>query len=318
MPRPEQESKEVIFRKMLSQFDIVQLAGISTQLTKTENIDLNTFNDEKNSKKTIETNLINYILNNEHSSGLNIRIDESRIKECADNSLSKTDFDFVYNKNEPLILMFYIVISNNNEEIKPHSLSVNMEVYFEDIKNRILVSLCTSRIDKNKKIKFIQKIKERYEKSLTNNKFNWLEANNKDQEEWAKEYIQNNETLKQVIKHTPNVFHSDFNFTILIPTIFHALDSGDAEKTLLLINFKKAWSQYKYRRKIAKDNKKTLNIVVDESITLKLKMLSQDFDMPVNKLISIMTEQFFQKSEELKQRANEEKRKKEKKLREMI
>ena len=213
--------------------------------------------------------------------------------------------------------MFYIVISNNNEEIKPHSLSVNREIHFEDIKNRILVSLCTSRIAKNEKTKFIQKIKERYVKSLTKNKFNWLE-NNKEQDEWAKEYIQNNETLNRVIKYTPNVFHSDFNFTTLIPTIFHALDSGDAEKTLLLINFKKAWSQYKYRRKIAKDNKKTLNIVVDESITLKLKMLSQDFDMPVNKLISIMTEQFFQKSEELKQRANEEKRKKEKKLREII
>ena len=51
MPRLEPESKKDIFRKMLSQFDIVQLAGISTQITNTENIDLNTFNDEKNSKK---------------------------------------------------------------------------------------------------------------------------------------------------------------------------------------------------------------------------------------------------------------------------
>lgn len=73
---------------------------------------------------------------------------------------------------------------------------------------------------------------------------------------------------------------------------------------------KKAWSQVRYREKIKKENKKNINVVVEESTVKKLKSLSKTLDMPINQIISIMTEQFFIKIEDVQNQIKEEKKKK--------
>ncbi|PXA66580.1 hypothetical protein DMC15_15905 [Vibrio sp. 11986-1-5] len=73
---------------------------------------------------------------------------------------------------------------------------------------------------------------------------------------------------------------------------------------------KKAWSQVKYREKIKKENKKNINVVVEESTVKKLKHLSKTLDMPINQIISIMTELFFKKIEDVQNQIKEEKKKK--------
>ncbi|MBC5832437.1 hypothetical protein H8S79_12445 [Vibrio metschnikovii] len=73
---------------------------------------------------------------------------------------------------------------------------------------------------------------------------------------------------------------------------------------------KKAWSQVKYREKIKKENKKNINVVVEESTVKKLKSLSKTLDMPINQIISIMTELFFIKIEDVQNQIKEEKKKK--------
>ncbi|EKO3793228.1 hypothetical protein HAR83_002648 [Vibrio metschnikovii] len=73
---------------------------------------------------------------------------------------------------------------------------------------------------------------------------------------------------------------------------------------------KKAWSQVKYREKIKKENKKNINVVVEESTVKKLKSLSKTLDMPINQIISIMTELFFKKIEDVQNQIKEEKKKK--------
>ncbi|EKO3628769.1 hypothetical protein M3926_002866 [Vibrio metschnikovii] len=73
---------------------------------------------------------------------------------------------------------------------------------------------------------------------------------------------------------------------------------------------KKAWSQVKYREKIKKENKKNINVVVEESTVKKLKSLSKTLDMPINQIISIMTEQFFIKIEDVQIQIKEQQKKK--------
>ncbi len=77
-----------------------------------------------------------------------------------------------------------------------------------------------------------------------------------------------------------------------------------------MMNFKRAWSQKKYREKTTRENKKTLNIVVDETVSIQLHQLSKQFDMPINQVITLMTNQFASKSEELMRSIEEDKKNK--------
>ncbi|MDE1208994.1 hypothetical protein [Vibrio aestuarianus] len=89
--------------------------------------------------------------------------------------------------------------------------------------------------------------------------------------------------------------------------MLYALPLNIAEKKLFLINVKKAWSQSKYREKIKKEKKKTLNLVVDQSVVNNLKQLSVEFDLPVNQLVSFMAERWLANVNEIKEAIKKEK-----------
>ncbi|MCC5518777.1 hypothetical protein BCT19_13105 [Vibrio splendidus] len=73
---------------------------------------------------------------------------------------------------------------------------------------------------------------------------------------------------------------------------------------------KKAWGQVKYRNKIKKEDKVTLNLVVDKSTSKNLKALSEDFDQPVNQIVSMMASRWVSNIEEVKEAIKKEKQKK--------
>lgn len=59
--------------------------------------------------------------------------------------------------------------------------------------------------------------------------------------------------------------------------------------------------QVKYRNKIKKEDKVTLNLVVDKSTSKNLKALSEDFDQPVNQIVSMMASRWVSNIEEVKE-----------------
>ncbi|AVH34765.1 hypothetical protein KW497_04940 [Vibrio fluvialis] len=81
---------------------------------------------------------------------------------------------------------------------------------------------------------------------------------------------------------------------------------------------KKAWGQKKYRTKIKNEKKITLNLVVDEEIDKRLKRLSKEFDVPVNKIVSMMTIYLADKYTEIKALEEEKKNNKRKQLQNLM
>ena len=81
---------------------------------------------------------------------------------------------------------------------------------------------------------------------------------------------------------------------------------------------KKAWGQVKYRNKIKNEDKVTLNVVVDRATSQKLKLLSEEFDMPVNRIISMMSSKYVSKVNELKDQKKQEEAEKNRKFNNLI
>ncbi|EKO3989425.1 hypothetical protein DX884_21955 [Vibrio fluvialis] len=81
---------------------------------------------------------------------------------------------------------------------------------------------------------------------------------------------------------------------------------------------KKAWGQKKYRTKIKNEKKVTLNLVVDEEIDKRLKRLSKEFDVPVNKIVSMMTNYLANKYTEIKALEEDKRNKKRKQLQNLM
>ncbi|ODS10549.1 hypothetical protein VSF3289_00808 [Vibrio scophthalmi] len=88
-----------------------------------------------------------------------------------------------------------------------------------------------------------------------NFKFNWLNKKDETQMLWAQSYISNNEIFRKYHRKKPGGFNNHNTCHILFPALFHSLNIHEAEKTLLLLNAKKAWGQVKHRNKIKKENK---------------------------------------------------------------
>ncbi|EPP24145.1 hypothetical protein [Vibrio fluvialis] len=160
---------------------------------------------------------------------------------------------------------------------------------------------------KTQKHRYLDYLQTKYNQSKKDHSFSWLSENNKDLPQWSIDYFEKNKVIEKELRHLPILFNNKEAFRFTIPAIFHAMEISDAEKKLFLITMKKAWGQKKYRTKIKNEKKITLNLVVDEEIDKRLKRLSKEFDVPVNKIVSMMTIYLADKYTEIK--ALEEKKK---------
>ena len=159
------------------------------------------------------------------------------------------------------------------------------------------------------KIKYLDYLNEMYTESKDSLNTSWIDVK-LEQEQWLNNYIKNCDTFKSKLPKKPRIYDKkDINYIYFLSSIY-ALEISIHEKKLLILSMKKAWSQVKYREKIKKENKKNINVVVEESTVKKLKSLSKTLDMPINQIISIMTELFFIKIEDVQNQIKEEKKKK--------
>lgn len=199
-------------------------------------------------------------------------------------------------KHESEILHFYKFTTRKTE-------SIDYRI------KEFIIFLNTMNTSYRQKIRYLDYLNEMYTENKNSLKTSWLDVN-LEQKQWLNNYIKNCDTFKSKLPKKPRIYdRKDINYIYFLSSIY-ALEISIHEKKLLILSMKKAWSQVKYREKIKKENKKNINVVVEESTVKKLKHLSKTLDMPINQIISIMTELFFKKIEDVQNQIKEEKKKK--------
>ncbi|MCC4795547.1 hypothetical protein LMH76_21155, partial [Vibrio lentus] len=168
-----------------------------------------------------------------------------------------------------------------------------------------------------KKSKYISYLNKKYSESRKTFNFHWLD-NKQQQDLWAHSYLTKQGVFKNKFRYLPAIF-SDKKYSLtFMQAMFHALEVDKFEKNIILIKMKKAWGQVKYRNKIKTEDKVTLNLVVDKSTSKNLKTLSKEFDMPVNKIITMMSNQYVSKIKELKSKKAQADREQERRFEKLI
>ncbi|MGR6834002.1 hypothetical protein [Aliivibrio wodanis] len=137
-------------------------------------------------------------------------------------------------------------------------------------------------MNNNGKIKYIDYLNEKYTHSRSKFNFNWLSKKDNEQAIWAIKYIKDNHIIKNNHKHIPNIIDDYNHYSIVIPALFHSLEISDDAKELFLIKMKKAWGQVKYRNKIKKDKKTTINLVIRQDSKSKLEDISNFYGLNLN------------------------------------
>lgn len=259
---------------------------------------------------------------------LNKEIIIGKLNKLLSNCINEKKIEFI-NNDKIATLFCYIHLMNNNvfsqsgdliyfnnrTTAKPapfHFLSIS--------KLKLVNSIKTMRLDFinfinymdchfNYKHKYLDYLNESYAYQRRHFPFHWIDARDKEQLIWAKSYLYKSDLVNRNFKKIPELFHDERYIHIFIPSLFYAIPLSYSDKALFLINMKKAWGQVKYRNKIKRDKKTTLNLVVDELIAEKLKYLSTEFDQPVNQVVSMMTLQWANKAQEIKQQLEEKSRK---------
>ncbi|MFA0294993.1 hypothetical protein AB4506_02445, partial [Vibrio sp. 10N.222.46.A3] len=235
---------------------------------------------------------------------------ESKVRTISYDVLSLSDMRFSTTKDTRLIIyIFTKIVTNNLIQHLPET-PPNTITDINSMLNYLINAFISSQIQIEKKRELINSIIDEYYSSSEVFKFNWLDDKNNDQVAWVVDYFPKISSVKSIVAKLPNVMNINESHTKVVPAIFHSLDISNAEKKLIMMNFKRAWSQKKYREKTTRENKKTLNIVVDETVSIQLHQLSKQFDMPINQVITLMTNQFASKSEELMRSIEEDKKNK--------
>lgn len=237
-----------------------------------------------------------------YKKGYNLGKLKEKIEQLCHYYINDTYFDFIDNKDPISILFCYCHLLNNKVFSKNgNDLFFNTRRTLKDEplefirhttiqrKNTItqmridfisFINLITSD-DCNKK-KYIKHLNKEYIFSRSKFNFNWLSKKDNDQAIWAVKYIKDNHIIKNNHKHIPNIIDDYNHYSIVIPALFHSLEITDDAKELFLIKMKKAWGQVKYRNKIKKDKKTTINLVIRKDSKSKLEDISHFYGLNLN------------------------------------
>ncbi|MUK27217.1 hypothetical protein [Aliivibrio fischeri] len=237
-----------------------------------------------------------------YKNGYNLGKLKEKIEQLCHYYINDTYFDFIDNKDPISILFCYCHLLNNKVFSKNgNDLFFNTRRTLKDEpiefirhttiqrKNTItqmridfisFINLITSD-DSNKK-KYINYLNEEYTLSRSKFDFNWLSKKDKEQAVWAIKYIKDNHAIKNNHKYIPNIIDDYNHYSIVIPALFHSLEISDDAKELFLIKMKKAWGQVKYRNKIKRDKKTTINLVIRQDSKSKLEDISHFYGLNLN------------------------------------
>ncbi|MGL4225528.1 MAG: hypothetical protein ACRCSE_10475 [Vibrio sp.] len=296
--------------EFLNQYDVYQLAGISQILNHKKSVDFDLFSKPKLTSEKYKSEIVDsFHRTSDVLSGLYNK-PESKVRSIANDVLSLNDMSFITTNDHQLIICIFTKVASKSPFFPPIETPSRAVTNINLMRNYLINTFISSQIKIEKKRELINGMIEEYYLSSEAFKFNWLDGKNHGQAAWAIEYLPKIPEVKSIIDELPNLMSIDQINTIVIPAIFHSLNISNAEKKLIILNFKKAWSQKKYREKTTSENKKTLNIVVNETVSVQLHQLSKKFDMPINQVITLMTNQFASKSEELMRSIEQDKKNK--------
>ncbi|WP_241906559.1 hypothetical protein [Vibrio lentus] len=265
---------------------------------------------------------------------VNIHINESvediieNINDILSNRLNKEHYDFIINDDLAAIFCYVHLLNNNifsiyddliffnnrgtlKAEVSQfrHKTSTTKQISVKIIRRDFINFIDAIQCEHYKKSKYINYLNKKYSESRKIFNFHWLD-NNQQQDLWAHSYLTKQGIFKNKFRYLPAIFYDKKYSLIFMQAMFHALEVDKFEKKSVLIKMKKAWGQVKYRNKIKKEDKVTLNLVVDKSTSKNLKALSEDFDQPVNQIVSMMASRWVSNIEEVKEAIKKEKQKK--------
>ena len=235
--------------------------------------------------------------------GYNLNRLKGKVEELCYYYINDAYFDFIDDKDPTSILFCYCHLLNNHIfTVNGHDLFFNRDrrssrkpplrfIKYTSIKNKNTIKNMkfdfisfinlVNTIDCNKK-DYLNNLNELYIYSRSKFKFNWLSKKDNDQAIWAVKYIKDNHIIKKYHKHIPNIIDDYNHYSIVIPALFHSLEITDDAKELFLIKMKKAWGQVKYRNKIKKDKKTTINLVIRQDSKSKLEDISNFYGLNLN------------------------------------
>ncbi|MEZ8166904.1 hypothetical protein AB6D70_17480 [Vibrio splendidus] len=250
------------------------------------------------------------------------------INDILSNRLNKENYDFIINDDLAAIFCYIHLLNNNVFSIyddliffndrgtfKPevsqfrYKTSTTKQISVKIIRRDFINFIDAIQCEHYKKSKYISYLNKKYSESRKTFNFHWLD-NKQQQDLWAHSYLTKQGIFKNKFRYLPAIFYEKKHSLTFMQAMFHALEVDKFEKKLILIKMKKAWGQVKYRNKIKKEDKVTLNLVVDKSTSKNLKALSEDFDQPVNQIVSMMASRWVSNIEEVKEAIKKEKQKK--------
>lgn len=310
MPIFDESLKKEMCFKFLEQYDVYQLAGISQHLNHKPSVNFDFLSNEKITSERYKSEIIRYFDNQPDTLLGLFNTPELKVRNVSHDVLSLSDMRFSKTKDTRLIIYIFIKIVTNSPIQRLPKMPPSSATDINSMLNYLINAFISSQMKVEKKRQLINSIIEEYYSSSEAFKFNWLDDKNDDQAAWVIDYFPKISAVKSIVTKVPNVMNINESHTRIVPAIFHSLGISNAEKKLIMMNFKRAWSQKKYREKTTRENKKTLNIVVDETVSIQLHQLSKQFDMPINQVITLMTNQFASKSEELMRSIEEDKKNK--------
>ena len=237
-----------------------------------------------------------------YKKGYNLDKLKEKVEQLCHYYINDTYFDFIDNKDPISILFCYCHLLNNKVfSINGHDLFFNMRRTSKDeplqlinhtsilrrntiteMKIDFISFINLIEADYHDKKKYLNYLNEQYIDSRSKFNFNWLSKKDNEQAIWAIKYIKDNNIIKKDHKYIPNIIDDYNHYSIVIPALFHSLEISDDAKELFLIKMKKAWGQVKYRNKIKKDKKTTINLVISKNSKSKLEDISNFYGLNLN------------------------------------
>lgn len=205
----------------------------------------------------------------------NSKVAISIISDIVRGMISEDIIDFLESDGES-ILVFMLMRLSKEYEISyalPYDI---MQCYdMTSLKEKLKISILSINEEPDKIKSLIAILRNGYFSSKNNFNFKWLEVNNREQAEWATEYISENKFIAEEYDTLPLNLITEKNYIPVIEGIFHSLCFYEREQAKLYERFRRAWGQHKFRKKAESDNKVSVSFLMKAETKKRLQEVAE-------------------------------------------
>lgn len=229
-------------------------------------------------RNIIETNINNQRDEKNHLNNYRVKIEQNLIKE--------SEIEWINKKDEILLtLIINLLKQGYNLDLKTGLYPTHYS-YFLSIIDELPNTA-------EEKLSTINNIKNYYFIiSQSPNDTNWIDINNKEQIDWAWNYLKKNNLLAFLpifLFNTPEYYNAVISSIYLLSSNINI-----PLKELVLLKMKKAWSQQKFR--LSGKVKKAYHLPLTKEANKKLKKLSEVMNKTESQILEILIEEKYQVS----------------------